>query len=769
MLLDTSGLVSGTAPSMQRASLSRFPGARLSLSNAAFISTAEYDDLRAKYSQAKRELLKVSDVQKDLDFARFELTRAQEELKLLTQSNQALQQDLNDAVERAERAVKAKSTLEGKMAEAASARSKEVEFLRDQIEQLRQDNAKRLADLAEQQESESQNRIQAMRDELAALSAEMQSMAEQLDDQRRECDRIRAAHAEAAAQLATSQETAQERERRLTELREELQETRASHQRFVQQATKEREEAMRDQQGLADQRVEQVLRSKDACIAELKDELRDLRDKCRSTADECASLRNTNAQLTEEVKLCVNDHAKELRRLAEEHRLALCEKEMQMESALREAKGNRSAAEEECHNLRRQLAKVSEELSTVAAVLVQRERQLSDAEKDSSSLKERLLALEQDNVQLASDAEMNAAAAEEALERVRRLNEQKDTLEEEFSKDLCTAKERVRALEASLMEAREELSTLRRQEAKAGEAERSTVKELRAALEAMTEERTRLAQALSSKNDAEMCADELRKRYTAEKARADALSTDLAAAMSRCTVLEKRLDDELRRAISRAVTTTAAASTTSPSSRTSPSASAGMRLRSTSSVNARLGLACTGSSMKRARTEDARVFAISGFDGNELLSSIKQLPNVAIAECKSNMPVPSNLTHLITNGQLTVKLLTALVRGCWVLPEAYVVESLKQRMWLPEHEFGFQHEELPLLKRRVVVTDGFAACKHNSTALLLLREGGAVVNEGTSPDEADYVICTNHELGDYGANGMSWEKLVELIYPVRVE
>lgn len=757
-----SGLAVGAG--VQRASTGRYSCPRMSLSSVAFISAREYDDLRAKYSQARRELLKVSDVQRDLDFTRFELTRAQEELKMLSQSNQMLRQDLNEAVERADRAAKAKAQLASEREEESLSQRKEVERLRALIEELRQSNSSRLADLVEQQESEAQMRVEAMRDELAAFAAQVQSMAEQMDELRREARGYETARDGAVDELRSLKNSLQDRDSKLAEAKEQLREAQESHQRFVDEIAKDREEALRSMQALSDRRVEQVTRSKDACMTELKEELQEAKDRCRTLAEESAVLRNTNQQLTEAVKQTACDHAKELRHLAEEHRLALYERDQQMEMKLREAKGNRFGVEEECQSLRKQLVKASEELSTVAAVLVQRERQLSEAERDRAHLKERLSALEQDNAQLASDAAVHEAAVEEAKERIHHLHQQKDTLEEGYSSDLRSAKERIRQLEALLMNTNAELSSVRQQQAKASEDDRAIRKRLREELEAMTEERNRLASSLNGAvANTESNAEEYRKRYAAEKQKTDALSAELASAVSRCSTLEKRLDDELRRAISRAVTMAPL------STRASPVPSA-VRLRSGSAANAHLGASSAreGSSMKRARTEDARVFAITGFDGGELLSSIKQLPNVAIAECKSNMPVPSNLTHLVTNGQLTMKLLTALVRGCWVLPEAYVIECLKQQTWLPESQFGFQHEQPPLLKKRFLVTDAFSACKHYSTAAVLLREGGAIVDEVSSADDADWVLCTNQEVAAFEGKGMSWERMVGLIYPVHV-
>lgn len=57
--------------------MSRF-STRASMSAVnSFITSSEYDELRSRYTQAKRELLRLSDIQKDLEFTRFELERSQ--------------------------------------------------------------------------------------------------------------------------------------------------------------------------------------------------------------------------------------------------------------------------------------------------------------------------------------------------------------------------------------------------------------------------------------------------------------------------------------------------------------------------------------------------------------------------------------------------------------------------------------------------------------------------------------------------------------------
>lgn len=747
MVLDTSAVIAAQRPSMARYST------RMSVPNSALINTQEFDDLRAKCSKMKRELMKVSDVQKDLDFARFELTRSQEELKLLRQSNASMKADLDDAMDRADKATRGKAELEARVTEEGRLVNREVEFLKHQVVELRQENSKRLTEISEQQENDTQTRIQSLRDELAAAAEQLTSSGETMQQLTLQYDQLEKRFVITTADLDAANQTIATLNKEVANLKEQYAQQSDHHKQFIAQTKKEQEETSRAQNAMMDERVEQLTHSKDISIQELKAELQEVKNKCRAMGNEVASLKYNNEQLAEELKQGEGEHAKELRRIAEEHRLALCEKQMKLEASVREAKGSTAAVEEETHSLRRQLKKLSEELSTVAAVLAQREKQIFVAEQDLHVAKDTIRHLEHDNAQLLSDAEANCAAATEANERLRRLNEDKDALEEEYTCDLRDAKDRIRSLEKTIMETRDELTIIRKESIKSGEDSRATTRQLRAELEHVTAERNKLQSTLQVLKHSDEAVDDLQARYAAELQKNEHLTVELRAAVNRCTSLEKQVDDNLRETI------TAALANKSP--KCAPS-----RLRSASAVNTTPNLT-KSTSLKRARTEDARVFAISGFDGNDILTAIKQLPNVAIAECKSNTPVPSNLTHLITNGQLTIKLLTALVRGCWVLPEAYVLQSLKQRTWLNERDFGFQHIVPPLLKKRIFITDAFKTSKHFGNAVMLINEGGALLDE--DPEcKSDTVICVEAENTAY-PNGMTWEKMVELIYPVRIE
>ncbi|KAG5476568.1 hypothetical protein LSCM1_04283 [Leishmania martiniquensis] len=757
MVLETGSFLRA---SVQRPSM-RYPS-RASVSSSAFISALEYDELRARYCQVKRELLKLSDIQKDLDFARFELTRSQEEVKLLRESNRSLKQEVEEYAQRADKEHKARMSLESKMSSEGATRTEEVDFLKRTIDELREENAKRLDDLAAQQEGEFQARLQSMREELAGAAEEVTRLTAQVTQAQKARELSESKLTAILADLERSRAEVSDCTARIDALQRESRALEQQHRDFVQQQERRSSAYLEEQRALNEERMHQMAESKNAAIAELQEELHGWKEKAKATAEELAAARHAVAELQEEMRQLSADRAKEMRRLAEEHRLALCEHQLQMDAAIREARGSKMSVEEEAQSLRRQVAQVSSELSTVAGVLAQRERQLAKAEEELGRIRDRCAVVEQENVQLASDAQLNAEAAEEAAERVERLMKQNSDMEEEFSKDLRDAKDRIRALETTLMQSKGELSALRKEQIKSADDGLAATRDLRAQVEALMDECTALKAQAGERRRFEEMARDYRQRFEAERARAGTLEVELSAAVDRCTAVEAKLEERSRRVISQALSRSPMQSL--HANATAASLSRHGKHRSVSSGQSHTTTG--GSSVKRARTEDARVFAISGFDGNNVLLAVKQLPNVAIAECKSNMPVPSNLTHLITNGQLTIKLLTALVRGCWVLPESYVVDSLKEQRWLREEDYGFQHEEPPLLKKRIAVTEAFISCKHYSTASLLLKEGGAILVD--DPEQAEILLCTNTETRST-KNGWNWEKMVEMIYPLKIQ
>lgn len=745
---------SSLAASAQRPSL-RFSSARMpSMAGSSLVSAQEYDDLRFRYTKAKRELVHLSDIQKDLEYSRFELARCQEEMKVIRDSHYKMKGELDEANHRADQDRRIKIELEMKLGDDFANHEKDVQFLRRQIDDLRDENAKRLHELNEQQESEAQMRIEAMRTELAGLGMQMDSLNALLDD-------VSAAKTVAednaktlAVDLKNAELTIAELEKKLVASATAYGDLERQHREFIEQAESQKENQLRAMKACHDEHVSQVVASKESTIVELREELVLTEDKKRQLDDEVAGLRHKNQQLADEMSNTAQKHEKALRRMADDHQLKMSEQHMAYEAAVREAKGSRSAVDEENQALQRQVLKVTEELSTVASILAQREKQVNILEKDNDQLRETISHKEQQIAQVTQEIEVGVSTASENMDRVKRLMSEKEMMEEEFEHDIKEHKDKNRALESTLMECRKELLQARKDQMTAADETRVTIANLRSQISELTGTCGVLQLTVKQLRNGESDVEEARSMLGRERQTSESLRADLAAALSRCNQLEERLNGRQVRDL------------TQKSSRSPVPTSQNGPIR-----NGNPNISVRGGS-KRERPEDARVVAISGgMESATLFGSIKQLPNVAVAESKSNMPVPPNLTHLITNGQLTIKLLSALVKGCWVLPEKYISESRKHNEWLPEADYGFQHDVPPLQGKRVFMTPSFIAGKNYKTASVLLKEGNALITD--EERDADMVWCSNADeslQSRVAPNGrfLNWEALMETIYPQKI-
>lgn len=737
--------------SSARYSLARVPS---TMPGSSLIAAQEYDDLRLRFSKAKRELIRLSDIQKDLEFSRFELAKSQEEMKVIRDSHQKMKAELEEAIHRADQDRRAKVDLELKLADSVAKSEKEVEFLRRQIDDLREEGAKRLHELNEQQESEAQMRIEAMRAELSGLAAQMDGLSEQLDDVTAQKSSLEATVKAMSLEKKNVQLTVADLEKRLQSNTEMYQTLDKHYREYVSQAEKRLEDELNAQTALHDEHSQQIIAAKDRVISELKEEIDCNGKQRREFEDELASLRHKNQQLQEEMTALVAKHEKALRHLTDEHQLAISEKQLALEAAVREAKGSRTAVDEENQSLQRQIVKLTEELSTVSSVLAQREKQKNILDKDNDRLREIINEKEHEAIHLTQQVEVGISSLNEASERVSRLMAEKDAMEEEFEQDIKEYKAKNRTLEATLMECRKDLLAARKEQVETADELRITTNELKSQINELTAECNALRLNVKQLRNGESEVEDIRRQLQNERRAADDLRSELTSAVTRCQHLEEKLNERRVHEISMK-------NSRSPI----PSSQGGQSSLRSVDVNVL-------KNGKRERPEDARVFGISGYETQSLFAAIKTLPNVAIAECKSNMPVPSNLTHLITNGQLTIKLLSSLVKGCWILPESYVLDSLDQKEWLPEQDYGFQHEIPPLKDRKVFMTPAFIASRNFNMASVLINEGNGIIVE--KEKDADIVLCTNNDSRfqeNVSQNGpvMNWECFVDTIYPQKIK
>jgi hypothetical protein len=124
----------------------------------------------------------------------------------------------------------------------------------------------------------------------------------------------------------------------------------------------------------------------------------------------------------------------------------------------------------------------------------------------------------------------------------------------------------------------------------------------------------------------------------------------------------------------------------------------------------------------------SRVLTFSAVDDAAALGqTVSALPEATLCESRSNEPLGPNITHLVTSGKITVKLLSALIRGCWVMPERYIKACGAAKAWLPEEEYGVRLESSPIQRKKVCFTQGFMASKHPPVVTALILESGGEI------------------------------------------
>ncbi|EPY32376.1 hypothetical protein STCU_02842, partial [Strigomonas culicis] len=108
--MDTSSLLTLSRPALVRRS-----SFRASMTNNAFFPPHEVDELRKNYNEAKRELLKIPELQQAVEMAQFEVKKFEDENAVLNQVNASLRRDLERANDRVREAKEARTALETEM------------------------------------------------------------------------------------------------------------------------------------------------------------------------------------------------------------------------------------------------------------------------------------------------------------------------------------------------------------------------------------------------------------------------------------------------------------------------------------------------------------------------------------------------------------------------------------------------------------------------------------------------------------------------------
>eukprot|EP00760_Papus_ankaliazontas_P013636 PhM_4_TR15866/c0_g2_i1/m.28034 len=135
-----------------------------------------------------------------------------------------------------------------------------------------------------------------------------------------------------------------------------------------------------------------------------------------------------------------------------------------------------------------------------------------------------------------------------------------------------------------------------------------------------------------------------------------------------------------------------------------------------------------------------RVFSLSGFGDISSLGNAYATLGALRAHCHdvdvliSVAPddvVPEHVTHVLVpndNARSTMKLLTALVKGRWVVPMVYLTECVQQKQWLDERDFGVIYDAPPLEGKQCYLNVG---ARYQEIAAKVVECGGGTIAAST--------------------------------------
>jgi predicted nuclease with TOPRIM domain len=685
----------------------------------------EVDELKGKLAQLNREKLRWEDSARDLERSKTELQQARDDYRALEEYTQTIKAAADESAVRAERDAKARQEAESKLLDAMRNASKEQLALKSQIDEVKKSQAHKLFEMKESLETERASDAARFAQEQEDVAREHERKTAEMEKQAQEL-LAKLVTTEAAANLAkdTLAQREQELLDRYSQLQKELAATRnnaADQAKQIQQRmdTMQREhiDAMDHAKAMAAEQLHVAREEAKSVHESLQHRLHSMEEKYDRTKEELFSAR-TEAQ-THQVTIkqqraahqtamenATELHTKELER----SRLDLCS----VQNTLLEIQ-NLFSEEQQKH--RAVIGRLTAEQSTT--------RDLSDK---LSTVTSELNHIEEKFQSALAEIESREAELDELAEMMQRKNNEHEVTVKGWTDDLSDLRVKCANLETDLSAARLNLSNERKAHLATDGSFRRTIAELR----------EQLTQATSTNVSAHTLDIETQQQLRRE-----------------CDAMANRanfLDDEnkkLREEASRLETI------------------AKRHRGGLADISTNIAQAIREPSAKKHRSEPTkRVFAVSGFEGQDLKlikETIEQLPNSSLVECRSNAPLPASVTHLVASGQLTVKLLSAAVKGCWIVSKDYIQGSMDGGDWCDEHSCGsFRHEQQPLFGKTVFFTPSFKSSKHFSTAKLLVDQGGAT---STTDSNADIVLGISSEASRI-PQGRSWESFVNDIYPV---
>jgi myosin heavy subunit len=682
----------------------------------------EVDELKGKLAQLNREKLRWEDSARDLERSKTELQQARDDYKALEEYTHTIKVSADEAGLRAERDAKLRQEAESKLLEAMRGASKEQLALKSQIDEVKKVHSHKLFELKETLEQEKdaeRTRAEQERDEIVREYETKVSLLE------RRIEELTAKVAASEIVVANAKDAFQVREKELHQQLSQAQMELSASRTAASNNIKQMQDRMDTMARAHNESIESVKATSAEQLFLAREESKNIQDNLQQRL---AAIEEKHDALKDDMFRAKSDlqaSQSAMKQLRTSHEAATLHAAELHAKELDHARSDLSALEANINSVQKSLSdSQNEQRATYARLLAEQSTARDLAEKLASQNAE-TTAVEEKLRAAIADIEARDVELDEIAEVMQRMNNERDTTVKGYSEDLVEARARCDKLEGDLSSARLNLSNERKAHLATDGTYRRTIAELREQLtNASSTNVSAHTEDLEAQQHLRVLCEELAQRVRS-------LESD-----------NESLRDELSRTQAK-------------------------RPR-TGLVEVTPNVVLREPSMKKHRPEPVeRVFAVSGFEGPELKAlkqAIEDLPCASLVECRSNAPLPASVTHLVASGQLTVKLLSAAVKGCWVVPKSYVESSATVGDWNDEATCGFRHASLPLSGKSIYFTPAFKSSKHFSTAKLLVDQGGAIPS--SSEHGVDFVLSVASEAPKF-ASARSWETFVNEIYPVQ--
>jgi myosin heavy subunit len=711
-----------------------------------FPSSGEIDEMKSKIVQLQREKLKWEDTSRDLERSKAELAQTKEDYKVLEEYSKKIKTTADESTIRADRDAKARQEAEAKLVETVLNATRDVQQLKQQMDEAEKNFSHSMFELKEEHNTQ----LAKYSEENAIVVSELKDANESLQQELTTKDQQWQL---SAKQIRDLEVQVDETEEKRSKLQQQLKETQQTMEELLKQERSDSEMKLREMQS----KMEALKDQKEVEIAELRQEhakqtkaltakLEELEKKFEKTRDDFFSARSQIQDKADQLQRLHTEKELELKKLSDSHRSTVLEQKIQFEEELQASRSQFRAVTEELGEAKKLKTKLEGELGIARSQLGEKDRELTSLRRDLSNTQERL------DSAIAEVHNVNSQL-EQTDDLINRLANDRDTTQRGMEEDLAEAREKTKRTEDEVLQLQKELSAQRREFMKADVEYRRVNEELATKLSMLqqrsgSEHSERMMQLLKEKKLAEESVAQMTSTIAELQKKLHRANEDSLQEMTRREAAEKLLQDHMASRRSKAMRNVSLSPMPATVLTEVPN-------------NRRLS---SEPPLKRARSESMRTFAITGFKTDEtqqIRDQILTMPSTNVVGA-SNLPTPMEVTHLISREVLTVKLLTAAARGCWILPPQYVTDSCAAGYWLDEQKYGFQHKMLPFQNKKVAFTNLFKHEKqHFSAAKSICEAGGAMIVDELS--QCDFLIESQEE-NNQGTT-LTWDSLVHLAYP----